>query len=218
VKGLIAAFVDPIPFDHGNKILRSLNPEQIKRMKSLQKDFIPVFYEVVRETYAHSQRIYDINLSLDMREERKYTPKPDRNSKSLKLMYTEKLSESDSQGEANDSDVDASDEERYETTPLLSALAVPHGKPAGTKDMPCYSMLRTGKCIKGPKCNFSHDSVILKKGWETAMEELRSSPYNPRKTQAAVPDRPNGKLVEIAKINPSETDEPIPSGQSNDQA
>lgn len=218
VKGLIAAFVDPIPFDHGNKILRSLNQEQIKKMKSIQTDFIPVFFEVVRQTYSHSQRIYDINLSLDMKEDRKYTAKADRNPKSLKKIQGEEYSVDESQDGDGYSDEEAAHEDQSEHMPLLSALTLPQGKSAVMKEMPCYSMLRTGKCVKGQKCTFSHDSTVLRKGWETAMEELKQSPYNPRKLPSAAPERPTGKLVELAKVNTSENEEEFSPSATNDHA
>jgi hypothetical protein len=215
VKGLIAAFVDPIPQDHGIKILRAMNPEQLKEMTSMQKDFIPTFFEVVRGTYNQSKKIYDLNLTLDMLPE----PRPRYKSesvkdKSLKFMQSEEypLAKDDEDSGAENANAHAD----YESSPILGALSV-QGKAVPAKDLPCYSMLHTGKCIKGPRCSFRHDTETLKKGWLTAFEALKNSPYNPRKLIPSTNERPPSKLVEIAKLEMPELDEPkAPSGDDSE--
>ena len=79
--------------------------------------------------------------------------------------YTQKLSE---------------DKYRYtdhEDSHNLSNLTLPKGKVI----LPCYNMLRTGTCIKGAECKYSHIIAELIKAWRDVFTELKASPFNPNK-------------------------------------
>ena len=42
-------------------------------------------------------------------------------------------------------------------------------------------MLRTGKCVKGAECKYSHIKAELLKAWQDMFTELKTSPFNPNK-------------------------------------
>ena len=53
--------------------------------------------------------------------------------------------------------------------------------PKGEVILPCYNMLRTGTCIKGTECKYSHIIAELIKAWRDVFTELKASPFNPNK-------------------------------------
>ena len=59
----------------------------------------------------------------------------------------------------------------------LSNLTIPKEKTI----LPCYTTLRSGKCLKGTEYTYSHFKTELIKGWQDMFTELKASPLNPNK-------------------------------------
>jgi hypothetical protein len=186
VKGLIAAFIDPIPMKHGEKLYQSMDVEQVRLMKSLVYDFIPVFYELARNVYDQSMKVKALTQTFDMEYER-----PFRETKALRAL--EAVEESSIPSDSDDVEVETS---------FLRVLV--KDKPEQkASPLPCSSMLKTGKCTKGPKCTFSHVAEDLYKAWTTAFHDLQNSPFNPRnKGKESKPSR----VMKLTAIDEAELD------------
>ena len=65
----------------------------------------------------------------------------------------------------------------HEDSHNLSNLTLQKGKVI----LPCYNMLRTGTCIKGAECKYSHSIAELIRAWQDVFTELEASPFNPNK-------------------------------------
>ena len=64
-----------------------------------------------------------------------------------------------------------------EDSPILSNLTLPKENVIQSY----YTMLRTGKCLKGPSCPYNHTKENLIKAWQDMFAELKASPFNPNK-------------------------------------
>jgi hypothetical protein len=218
--GILSTFLDIIPFDHGNKLYKSMDKEQIKAMRDIKSDFFPVFYSKVREIMKESNKIKDLNNTLDMH----YTSTKKDHNKAFKdrpksLSYSTLLDsheyENDYQSiENNENENDykniknnenekhneihnnkevLSEFDKSDTLFSLSYSSMSEMPSLSRLDsnktiLPCFSMLRTGKCLKADKCNFSHNKSDLISAWQAMFNDLKSSPFNPNKHLLPSPD------------------------------
>lgn len=215
--GILSTFLDLIPFDHGNKLYKSMDKDQIKAMRDIKSDFFPVFYSKIREIMKQSNRTKDINIALDMH----YTStKKDHNkafkdrpkSLSFSTLLDSHESENDSQNNENENDsqhIENNNNEMHaeihntNTMPSelnnndaflslsyssMSEMSSLSRLDSNKTILPCFSMLRTGKCPKADKCNFSHIKSDLISAWQAMFNDLKSSPFNPNKHLIPPPD------------------------------
>jgi hypothetical protein len=205
-KGILSCFIDLIPQNHGVKLLQSMNYDQLKLMTDIKKDFFPVFFSIVRNITKQSNIIKDLNHTMEMQFTNQYkkeysdskkqssTPTPFKNLSNItestiptyesdneditmnntNLFYQHIASMKNEENEQSESSV----EDPHD----LSNLAITKEKTI----LPCYTMLRSGKCVKGTECKYSHIKTELIKGWQDMFTELKASPFNPNKhlTQA----------------------------------
>ena len=88
VKGILDSFLDPIPQDHGHKLLKALNFDQVKNMKDLKQDFIPVFMAFAKQIYHQHNVSLDLNLTTGMYVPSTYSKRrSDQHSTPQKLSY-----------------------------------------------------------------------------------------------------------------------------------
>ena len=198
-KGILSTFVDAIPHNHGAKILQSMNYEQLKSMTDIKKDFFPVFFAIVRQITKQSNIVKDLNYTMEMQFTNQYK-KEYSDAKKLSSTPIKNLShiaesatptyESDNEDiTMNNTNLfyqhiaSMKNEENEQSqsstgdTPILSNLTLPKEKVI----LPCYTMLRTGKCVKGASCTYNHTKEILIKAWQDVFSELKSSQFNPNK-------------------------------------
>jgi hypothetical protein len=198
-KGILSTFVDAIPQNHGLKILQSMNYEQLKSMNDIKKEFFPAFFAIIRGITKQSNIVKDLNHTMDMQFNKQYKKEstdfkkpsstPSRNLSNI-TQHTTPSNESDNENEYSttytteffyehiaslQNDVD--DQSSNEDTTNLTNLTLPKEKTI----LPCYTMLRTGKCIKGAECKYSHNKAELIKAWQDMFTELKASPFNPNK-------------------------------------
>jgi hypothetical protein len=246
--GVLSTFLDIIPFDHGNKLYKSMDKDQVKAMKNIKEDFFPVFYSKVREILKESNAIKDLNNTLDMHfssnkkdfhnKEKDYHNK-DYKDRPKSLSYSTTLDSNDNNDNKNDTnnnennnnnnnnnnndkkignEIDNDDSllslaysSTFETSSfsrLDSKDSLGHAIKA---ILPCFSMLRTGKCLKADKCNFSHAKLDLIKAWQTMFDDLKSSPFNPNKHLAhSSPDSSRHSYVHTSPAPLSTVTSPIP--------
>ena len=197
-KGILSTFVDAILQNHGVKILQSMNYEQLKTMIDIKKDFFPVFFAIVRQITKQSNIVKDLNFTMDMSftnqnkkelsENKKQSPSP---FKHLSTVTDDMSPTYDSEDELMTSNKNLF-YQQYESMKTdiineslsfddnshnLSNLVLPKEKVI----LPCYTMLRTGKCIKGASCTYNHTKNDLIKAWQDMFSELKASPFNPNK-------------------------------------
>ena len=198
-KGILSTFVDAIPQNHGAKILQSMNYEQLKSMTDIKKDFFPVFFAIVRQITKQSNIVKDLNYTMEMQFTNQYK-KEYSDAKKLSSTPIKNLSHiAESATPAYESDneditmnntnlfyqhiasMKNEENEQYQSstgdTPILFNLTLPKEKVI----LPCYTMLRTGKCVKGQECKYSHTKEELIRAWQNMFAELKASPYNPNK-------------------------------------
>lgn len=198
-KGILSTFVDAIPQNHGLKILQSMNYEQLKSMTDIKKEFFPAFFAIIRGITKQSNIVKDLNHTMDMQFNNQYKKEssdfkkpsstPSRNLSNI-TQHTTPSNESDNENEYSatytteffyehiaslKNDVD--DQSSNEDTTNLTNLTLPKEKTI----LPCYTMLRTGKCVKGAECKYSHNKAELIKAWQDMFTELKASPFNPNK-------------------------------------
>ena len=198
-KGILSTFVDAIPQNHGLKILQSMNYEQLKSMTDIKKEFFPAFFAIIRGITKQSNIVKDLNHTMDMQfntqykkessDYKKLSSTPSRNLSNI-TEYATPSNESDNENECsttcnteffyqhitslqNDEDNQSSNE----VSDNLANLKIPKEKTI----LPCFTMLRTGKCVKGTECKYSHIKVELIKAWQDMFTELKASPFNPNK-------------------------------------
>ena len=201
-KGLLSTFIDVIPQNHGTKIFQSMNYDQLKSMTDIKKDFFPVFFSIVRDITKQSNIVKDLNHTMDMQfnnqhkkessDSKKPSSSPSRNLSNI-TEYTIPSNESYTEENENEYSTtfnteyfyqhiaslqnDVENQTSNEVTNDLSNLTLPKEKLI----LPCYTMLRTGKCIKGTSCTYNHTKENLLKAWQDMFAELKASPFNPNK-------------------------------------
>jgi hypothetical protein len=197
-KGILSTFVDAIPQNHGTKILQSMNYDQLKSMADIKKDFFPVFFSIVRQITKQSNIIKDLNHTMDMQfnnqykkdtsDSKKQSTTPFKNLSNITEYTTPNDNDSNNEDfTTNNTDLfyqhiasiinDKDDQSTNEDSNNLSNLTLPKEKTI----LPCYTMLRTGKCVKGAECKYSHIKAELIKAWQDMFTELKASPFNPNK-------------------------------------
>ena len=176
-----------------------MNYDQLKSMNDIKKEFFPAFFAITRGITKQSNIVKDLNHTMDMQfntqnkkesfESKKPTSTPTRNLSNI-TEVTLPSNESYNDNEYSptydteyfyqhiaslQNDVD--DQSLNEVTDNLTNLTLPKEKTI----LPCYTMLRTGKCVKGQECKYSHTKEELIKAWQNMFAELKASPYNPNK-------------------------------------
>ena len=184
VKGILDSFLDPIPQEHGHNLLRALNFDQVKNMKDIKSDFIPVFMAFIKQIYTQHTISLDLNLTTGMYVPPSYSKKKnDIPHNPHKLSY---LPQSDTSVQNPDNDyyedflIDSNHfgHESLSSDPASSALNVIDT--LQKKPLPCFVMMRTGKCSKGNACTYSHITKDLVMCWQSVFNDLKSSPFNSR--------------------------------------
>ena len=198
-KGILSTFIDAIPQNHGVKLLQSMNYDQLKSMTDIKKEFFPAFFAIIRGITKQSNIVKDLNNTMDMQFNNQYKKESSDSKKSSSTPsrhlsniteYTTPSNESDNENEYSttynteffyqhiaslQNDVD--NESSNEVSDNLTNLTIPKEKTI----LPCFTMLRTGKCIKGAECKYSHIKTELIKAWQDMFTELKTSPFNPNK-------------------------------------
>ena len=78
----------------------------------------------------------------------------------------------------------------YDTqTSTLQAIDNP-----SKQTLPCFVMMRTGKCPKGAACTYSHITKDLVMSWQAMFNDLKSSPFNARLHPQIFIESPISKL------------------------
>ena len=166
-KGILSTFIDAIPQNHGVKLLQSMNYDQLKSMTDIKKEFIPAFFAIIRGFTKQSNIVKDLNNTMGMQHNNQYKKESSDSKKSSSTSsrhlsniteYTTPSNESDNENECSttydteffyqhiaslQNDVD--NESSNEVSDNLTDLTIPKEKTI----LPCFTMLRTGKCIKG---------------------------------------------------------------------
>ena len=198
-KGILSTFIDAIPQNHGVKILQSMNYDQLKSMTDIKKEFFPAFFSIIRGITKQSNIVKDLNHTMDMQFNTQYkkesfdSKKPSSTpSRNLSNITEITIPSDDSYNENEYSPTydteyfyqhiaslqnDVDDQSSIEVADNLTNLTPPKEKTI----LPCYTMLRTGKCVKGQECKYSHIKEELIKAWQDMFAELKSSPFNPNK-------------------------------------
>ena len=198
-KGILSTFIDAIPQNHGVKILQSMNYDQLKSMTDIKKEFFPAFFAIIRGITKQSNIVKDLNHTMDMQFNTQYkkesfdSKKPSSTpSRNLSNITEITIPSNDSYNENEYSPTydteyfyqhiaslqnDVDDQSSNEVADNLTNLSFPKEKTI----LPCFTMLRTGKCVKGQECKYSHTKEELIKAWQNMFAELKASPYNPNK-------------------------------------
>ena len=71
-KGVFSTFIDSIPQNHGVKILRSMNYDQLKSMTDIKKEFCPAFFAIIRGITKQSNIVKDLHHTMDMQFNTQY--------------------------------------------------------------------------------------------------------------------------------------------------
>jgi hypothetical protein len=203
VKGLIAAFLDHIPQEHGAKVFKRMNYEQVKAMKCIVTDFIPVFFTLARGLFDQSMKVRDTNDAYDMNFTAQVPSKP------AKTLHALGAATDYSPFPAEQDAVSVMDEDELQPGSLsaLNIATKPDKTLSKAKPLPCFSMVRTGKCLRGPKCTFSHKEEDLYAAWTASFQELQASPFNAR--NRVNPDK-TGKPISGPKLHHlSDTGDPL---------
>ena len=198
-KGILSTFVDAIPQNHGLKILQSMNYEQLKSMTDIKTEFFPAFFAIIRGITKQSNIVKDLNHTMDMQfntqykkessDYKKLSSTPPRNLSNI-TEYATPSNESDNENECSTTwntesfyqhitslQNDEHNQSSNEVSDNLANLKIPIEKTI----LPCFTMLRTGKCVKGTECKYSHIKAELIKAWQDMFTELKTSPFNPNK-------------------------------------
>ena len=198
-KGILSTFVDAIPQNHGQKILQSMNYEQLKSMTDIKTEFFPAFFAIIRGITKQSNIVKDLNHTMDMQfntqykkessDYKKLSSTPPRNLSNI-TEYATPSNESDNELVCSTTwntesfyqhitslQNDEHNQSSNEVSDNLANLKIPIEKTI----LPCFTMLRTGKCVKGTECKYSHIKAELIKAWQDMFTELKTSPFNPNK-------------------------------------
>ena len=176
-----------------------MNYDQLKSMIDIKKEFFPAFFAIIRGITKQSNIVKDLNHTMDMQfnnqykkessDSKKPSSTPSRNLSNI-TEYTTPSNESYNENEYSttyntayfhqhiaslQNDVD--NQSSNEVADNLTNLTLQKEKTI----LPCYTMLRTGKCVKGQECKYSHIKAELIKAWQDMFTELKASPFNPNK-------------------------------------
>ena len=179
-----------------------MNYDQLKSMTDIKKEFFPAFFAIIRGITKQSNIVKDLNHTMDMQfntqnkkesfDSKKTTSNPSRN---LSNISADAIPSNDSYNEENENEYsttfnteyfyqhiaslqnDVENQTSNEVTDNLFNLTLPKENVI----LPCYTMLRTGKCIKGTSCTYNHTKENLLKAWQDMFAELKASPFNPNK-------------------------------------
>ena len=198
-KGILSTFIDAIQQNHGVKLLRLMNYDQLKSMTDIKKEFFPAFFAIIRSITKQSNIVKDLNNTMDMQFNNQYKKESSDSKKSSSTPmrhrsniteYTTPSNESDNENEYSttytteffyqhiaslQNDVD--NKSSNEVSDNLTNLTIPKEKTI----LPCFTMLHTGQGIKGADCKYSHIKAELIKAWQDMFTELKTSPFNPNK-------------------------------------
>ena len=207
--GILDSFLNPIPQQHGHKILKALNYDQIKHMKDIKHEFIHVFMAFVRNIYQQYIAAHDLNLTVGMipiynkdrnnipsplyNKDRNNIPSPlynkDRNNipphKISSLQHDENTFDfehyqySEYAANIDTHSVSQNDDNFYDETYAQSISSL-HALTDLKPNLPCFPMMRTGTCTRGSNCSFSHKKEHLLQAWQTMFADLQKSPFNPK--------------------------------------
>ena len=219
VKGILDSFLDPIPQDNGHKLLKALNFDQVKNMKDLKQDFIPVFMAFAKQIYHQHNVSLDLNLTTGMYVPPTYSKRrSDQHPTPQKLSYLPDCDLTTTKNSDLDYYEDLPLESIYDThTSTLQAIDNP-----SKQTLPCFVMMRTGKCPKGNSCTYSHITKDLVMSWQAMFNDLKTSPFNARLHPQITIESPISKLPgqspkRLHNLIYDSIDTPCPHKDENDE-
>ena len=174
VKGLKAAFCDPIPFSHGNNLYNQFSNSQKTSFlfETFETVFVPALRKLLDSILHQTYKTNDLSYAL------KLIPNTQRQP------HTSSVSHIDTYMPDEENCVDTCliplCLESTDSTPQQELSAFNSSSPS--QKLPCYSTVRTGTCSSGATCKYSHDKTVLQDGWNAHFRELMASPHNPKST------------------------------------